>query len=184
MTAMRPVSPILRSLVAATAALGLALLAGCEASDTASSTVSAEGSEAPAAEGAEPLDAPAETPLDYTALSERNAPDKLLAFYAESLHRKQWSAAALAWDSNSGISAEILKSAYDKTEPPTLAIGKGSSEGAAGSLFYEAPVVLDFGTGGETLQGKITLRRVSDVPGASEEQLSWRIRNSTVGPEK
>jgi len=181
---MRPVSPILRSLVAATAAFGLALLSGCGTNDTASSPIGGESSEAATAESSETPEAPAETPLDYTALSERDAPEKLLAFYAESLHRKQWSAAALAWDSNSGISAEILKSAYDKTEPPTLAIGKGSSEGAAGSLFYEAPVVLNFGAGGETLQGKITLRRVNDVPGASEEQLSWRIRNSTIGPER
>ncbi|MCB2059489.1 MAG: hypothetical protein R3E09_10370 [Novosphingobium sp.] len=181
---MRRETPILRSLIAAAASIGFLLLSGCGTHDTASNPVSAESSEAPAAQGSEAADAPAEKPLDYTALSERDAPERLLGFYAEALHRKQWSAAALAWDSGAGISAEMLQSAYDKLESPTLAIGKGSSEGAAGSLFYEAPVVLDFGDGGETLQGTITLRRVNDVPGASEEQLSWRIRNSTIGPER
>ncbi|MCB2074176.1 MAG: hypothetical protein H6917_05370 [Novosphingobium sp.] len=175
-----------RGLIVAALSAGLALLAACGTNETPSEPADAVASTEPAAESTDATDAtaPAETPLDYSALSEREAPDKLLAFYAEALHRRQWSAAALAWDSNAGISAELLQGAYDKAEPPTLAIGKGTDEGAAGSLFYEAPVVLDFGDGGETLRGTITLRRVNDVPGAGEEQLSWRVKSSTIGPDR
>jgi len=56
--------------------------------------------------------------------------------------------------------------------------GPGESDGAAGSIFIEVPVVI-YGrlkTGAELHQsGKVTLRRVNDVPGATREQLLWRI---------
>ena len=54
----------------------------------------------------------------------------------------------------------------------------GQIEGAAGSLFVEAPVVL-YGrlkTGAEFHRsGKVVLRRVNDVPGSTAEQRKWRI---------
>ena len=54
----------------------------------------------------------------------------------------------------------------------------GPIEGAAGSLYVEAPVVL-YGRkaqGGEFHQsGKVVLRRVNNVPGATAAQLRWRI---------
>ena len=78
----------------------------------------------------------------------------------------------------------MLAAAYGRETQPSLAIGKGSAEGAAGSFFYEAPAVLDYGDGSDTVRGTITLRRANDVPGASEEQLSWRIKSSTIGPLK
>ena len=54
----------------------------------------------------------------------------------------------------------------------------GRVEGAAGSLYIEIPVQLygrmkdgtPFGSA-----GTVTLRRVNDVPGSTEEQRSWRI---------
>jgi len=61
--------------------------------------------------------------------------------------------------------------------------GPGRIEGAAGSLFVEVPVVL-YGrlvTGGEYhASGKATLRRVNNVPGATPEQLKWRIEKIEV----
>lgn len=54
----------------------------------------------------------------------------------------------------------------------------GPVEGAAGSLYVAVPVVL-YGrltSGGEHhASGKAVLRRVNDVPGATGEQLKWRI---------
>lgn len=59
----------------------------------------------------------------------------------------------------------------------------GPVEGAAGSLFVEVPVVLygRLNAGGEyRASGKATLRRVNGVPGASAEQLQWRIEKIEV----
>lgn len=59
----------------------------------------------------------------------------------------------------------------------------GTVEGAAGSLFVEVPVVLygRYVTGGEYhASGKAVLRRVNDVPGATAEQLTWRIERIDV----
>ncbi len=56
--------------------------------------------------------------------------------------------------------------------------GPGPVEGAAGSLFVEVPVVLygRYATGAEYhASGKAVLRRVNGVPGATAEQLRWRI---------
>lgn len=56
-------------------------------------------------------------------------------------------------------------------------------EGAAGSLYVDVPVVL-YGrlvSGAEYhASGKATLRRVNDVPGATPEQLEWRIEKIEV----
>lgn len=63
----------------------------------------------------------------------------------------------------------------------------GPVEGAAGSLFVEVPVVLygRYATGGEYhASGKAVLRRVNDVPGATAEQLKWRIERIDVKPSK
>lgn len=61
----------------------------------------------------------------------------------------------------------------------------GPVEGAAGSLYVEVPVVL-YGrlkSGGEYhASGKAVLRRVNDVPGATAEQLAWRIERIEVAP--
>jgi membrane-bound inhibitor of C-type lysozyme len=59
----------------------------------------------------------------------------------------------------------------------------GRVEGAAGSLFVEVPVVLygRYATGAEYhASGKVMLRRVNDVPGATPEQLKWRIEKIEV----
>lgn len=127
--------------------------------------------------------AAAEEALDFAALTERDEPVRLLRFYANALRQGQWRMAALAWDSDAHVTAEVLQKAYQRDVAPELALGKGTSEGAAGSLFYEAPVVLNFGAGSESLRGTITLRRANDVPGASEEELCWRIERSTIGPQ-
>lgn len=56
--------------------------------------------------------------------------------------------------------------------------GPGDIEGAAGSLYVETPVVIygAFRDGRALHQsGKVTLRRVNDVPGSTPEQRRWHI---------
>ena len=63
----------------------------------------------------------------------------------------------------------------------------GRVEGAAGSLFVEIPVtVTGTLTGGEDFRqtGSFTLRRVNDVPGATPEQLQWRIYRTELRPRE
>jgi hypothetical protein len=63
--------------------------------------------------------------------------------------------------------------------------GPGPIEGAAGSLYVEVPVVI-YGAfrDGRPLHksGKITLRRVNDVPGATAEQRRWHIARIELAP--
>ncbi|MFD2134310.1 hypothetical protein ACFSLT_01995 [Novosphingobium resinovorum] len=91
-----------------------------------------------------------------------------------------WNAAAQAWSLDAEMTAQKLQGEFGGSKP-RLAVGKGDMEGAAGSLYYEAPIVVDFGDGRTSKRGTIVLRRVNDVPGASGSQLNWRIeRTSTL----
>ncbi|WP_337189361.1 MliC family protein [Phenylobacterium sp.] len=63
----------------------------------------------------------------------------------------------------------------------------GRPEGAAGSTFVKVPVVLygRYATGPEYhASGHATLRRVNDVPGATADQLRWRIETIEVRPTR
>lgn len=119
--------------------------------------------------------------LDMDALADRQNPERLLHFYVEAVRAGAWKEAAMAWSSDAAVTPEKLQAAYGGHGQTNLVIGKGDTEGAAGTLFYVAPIVVDFAdtTTGEP-RGTITLRRVNDVPGASEQQLDWRIERSTV----
>ena len=59
----------------------------------------------------------------------------------------------------------------------------GRIEGAAGSAYVEVPVQVygRLGSGAPfNRRGTMTLRRVNDVPGATPEQLLWRIHRSAI----
>ena len=63
----------------------------------------------------------------------------------------------------------------------------GRVEGAAGSLYLEIPVTVTgtLTSGGEFRQrGTFTLRRANDVPGATPEQLRWRIYKTDLKPRE
>ena len=124
---------------------------------------------------------PPATKLDTGALQERKDPARVLRYYAQALHARNWDAAAKAWGRNSGITAAILEAAYDRPTPPSFEIGKGQGDAGAGSQFYEAPVVLRFGGEAMAERGTLTLRRVNDVDGATPDQLRWHIERSTIG---
>jgi hypothetical protein len=124
--------------------------------------------------------APAST-LDMAALGERRDPERLLRYYVSAIRVGDWASGAKAWSLDAQMTPDKLEAEFGGRAGPKLAVGKGDMEGAAGSLYYEAPLVVDFGDGRPSKRGTIVLRRVNDVPGASEEQLNWRIeRTSTL----
>ena len=131
-------------------------------------------------DGATSVAAPAASTLDTAALTERRDPERLLRYYVSAVRIGDWNAAAQAWSLDAEMTAQKLQGEFGGSKP-RLAVGKGDMEGAAGSLYYEAPIVVDLGDGRTSKRGTIVLRRVNDVPGASGSQLNWRIeRTSTL----
>jgi hypothetical protein len=148
----------------------LLLAAGCDRQDAAN----AEASPTPT-----PTTTAAPSPgLDLGALIERKNPARVLDFYAAALAAGEWATAARAWGEAFGMTGDKLKAEFGGKGSVTLGISGGLADGAAGSLFYEAPVIVRFGNG-EERKGTITLRRVNDVEGASDEQLRWHIERSS-----
>lgn len=121
--------------------------------------------------------------LDMGALQERRDPERLLRFYTNAVRVGDWSSAAKAWSLDALMTPEKLEAEFGGAAGPKIAVGRGDAGTAAGSLYYEAPVTIDFQDGRESRRGTIVLRRANDVPGASELQLVWRIeRSSLVAP--
>jgi len=165
------------------------VLAGCtkEPSAEPSGAASMEASEAAATDDTPSDDATGASAagvaakLDLDVLNERRDPERLLRFYTNALRVGDWADAARAWSLDAQMTPETLAKEFGGDAGPKIAVGKGDVEGAAGSLYYEAPLVIDFADGRPSRRGTIVLRRVNDVPGASEEQLNWRIeRTSTL----
>lgn len=99
----------------------------------------------------------------------------LLDYWKAAVESGDYAAAALAWHDPSLAGTEDYGQA-------TLRViyGEGQLEGAAGSSYLIVPVTLSAnGPDGESIDrtGMMTAKRVNNVPGASEEQLSWRIRS-------
>lgn len=118
--------------------------------------------------------------LDMGALQERRDPERLLRFYTNALRVGDWNSAAKAWALDALMTPEKLEAEFGGAAGPKVAVGRGDSGAAAGSLYYEVPVTIDFQDGRESRRGTIVLRRANDVPGASELQLVWRIERSSI----
>lgn len=111
--------------------------------------------------------------LDAGALNEHKDPDRLLAYLSEAIDAGKWDAAAKGWQD--GTKGTGVKKLFGNPEMALVTFGKGDEEGAAGSLYYAAPILL-LTHGGQThREGTITLRRVNDVPGASAASLAWHV---------
>jgi hypothetical protein len=121
--------------------------------------------------------------LDLGALQERRDPERLLQFYTNAIRVGDWASAAKAWSLDAMMTPEKLQAEFDGDAGPKLALGRGDWANAAGSLFYETPVTVDFPDGRESRRGTIVLRRANDVPGASPQQLVWRIERSSIVPQ-
>ena len=108
---------------------------------------------------------------------ERN-PQALLDYWRGAVEAREPEAARRAWGGL--VRGGGMAPRWTVLNDVTVRFAKGQEEGAAGSLFYRLPVEVS-GTNAdgaaETLSGTMTLRRANDVPGASAEQLSWRIES-------
>jgi hypothetical protein len=112
-------------------------------------------------------------PLDAAALREHKDPDRLLAYLSEAIDAGKWGAAAKAWQD--GTDGAGVKKLFGSPAAALVTFGKGEEEGAAGSLYYAAPILLLTHGGQARREGTITLRRVNDVPGASAASLAWHV---------
>ena len=75
-------------------------------------------------------------------------------------------------------SKAALNAEFDGLSDITVSVPGGQMEGAAGSSYYtsEAQITATDSAGSPIrMDGTLVLRRVNDVPGASEEQLHWHI---------
>ena len=110
-------------------------------------------------------------------------PAKVLIAWAKAMSLKQWDSAYLYWEAKglgTGLTPMQFKAKWGQLGNPEFEIHPGKYEGAAGSSYYTAPVVLIDGQRRE--RGEVVLRRVNDVPGASPEQLRWHIESMTIEP--
>ena len=110
-------------------------------------------------------------------------PAKVVIAWAKAMSLKEWGSAYLYWGDHggrSGLTPAQFAAKWGKLANPEFELHPGSTEGAAGSLYYTAPIVLIDGQ--RHVPGEIVLRRVNDVDGASAEQLRWHIESLTSEP--
>lgn len=125
---------------------------------------------------------PTPTPIALTTLDPERLESRdcktVLSFYADALHAGLYKEAARVWGKDWAVSTATLERRYSAEQPVSLELGEISVEGGAGSLYCEVAAVLKT-NGNQARTGKIALRRVNDVPGATAEQLRWHITDST-----
>ena len=184
---LRAFAPILA--LATTLSFAAASCGKVEPEPAGEATAIAIASPAPPAPAAEATaqavaSEPARAALDP---AERD-PKVVLAGWAAALERRDWAEARRYWGDHgarSGQSAQDFAAAWDKYRSVDIEVQDGTQEGAAGSLYYQAPVSLKAirQDGAAVAQaGEVVLRRVNDVPGATAEQLRWHIESTTLRP--
>jgi hypothetical protein len=126
------------------------------------------------ASGAVLAPAPPSTSLD---------PATVVIAWAKAMSHKEWGSAYLYWGDHgarSGLTPAQFAAKWGKLANPEFELHPGTTEGAAGSSYYTAPIVLIDGQ--RQVHSAIVLRRVNDVDGASAEQLRWHIESLTIEP--
>jgi hypothetical protein len=124
-----------------------------------------------------------QAPVDPKGLQ---AAKQLVETYADLLVKGRFGAAHDYWAGDSLSDAQFADKwrAYGRFKGAAVD-DPGLPEGAAGSIYVDVPLQL-FGTtrtGHDfSLSGKLTLRRVNDVPGSTEEQRRWHIHSSELAP--
>jgi hypothetical protein len=122
------------------------------------------------------------------AVIETPEAEAALQRWAYALEARDWETARQVWAENgeaSGLSAEEYAEAHEKYQTVSITIEDGRAEDNAGKLYFEGQVTME----GELqngdaymMQGPVVLSRVADLPGASTEELSWRIEMSDLRP--
>ena len=153
------------------------------ASSAAEAAAMASAETMPSGKPAVPTPTAAPLPATPDAPSESRDPAMVVVAWAKAMSLKQWGSAYLYWGDHgarSGMTAAQFAAKWGKLANPEFELHKGTSEGAAGSLFYTAPIVLIDGK--RHSRGEIVLRRVNDVDGATPEQLRWHIDTLSIEP--
>ena len=124
---------------------------------------------------------------ELPGLTDRD-PTHAVAYWRAAMEGRDWSGARSVFGdfgAQSGLSAQAFAAAWDQYRTLDVTVGTGEQEGGAGSSYYEVPVTITGLTkAGQPyrLAGRLTLRRVNDVDGATPEQLRWHIERSTLQP--
>lgn len=143
-----------------------------------------------------PAPAPSATPVPVPAASgtataapalepvstSRN-PGQVVVAWAKAMSLKQWGTAYRYWGdegARSGLSLYQFSQRWSRLSNPEFELHPGTTEGAAGSSYYTAPIVLIDGK--RHTRGTIVLRRVNDIDGATPEQLRWHIESLSIQP--
>lgn len=124
------------------------------------------------------------TPLDESPFKPESAQGAgtVVETYFGLLHEGRFEEAYRLWGNGgeaSDMTLDQFKASFAAYQNIQANVGKpGDIEGAAGSLYIEVPAQV-YGrlkTGPQyNLLGKVTLRRVNDVPGSTAEQRKWHI---------
>ena len=123
-----------------------------------------------------------------TASPDAEAAVAVVRQFGDLLEQRQFAEARALYGNDgeaSGVSADEFADRFENFETIDSAVAyAGRVEGAAGSLYTDVQLTL---TGnldsGEPYSrtGLVTLRRVNNVPGATEEQLRWHIVKVRLG---
>jgi hypothetical protein len=111
------------------------------------------------------------------------SPDVVLRAWGDAIEARDWLMVRRFWGdqgARSGLSEADFAAQWTSLHYPKVSLAKGTSEGAAGSIFYTAPVTITDGP--RVITGEVVLRRVNDVDGASPEQLRWHIESTSLKP--
>ena len=131
------------------------------------------------------------TPVEEGPIDPKSAQGagQVLQRFGGLLEQRKFAEARKLWSDDgkaSGLSEAEFIATYDKYPEIHSEVGApGQMEGAAGSSYVEIPFRLygKLKTGGAfNLVGPVTLRRVNDVPGSTEEQRRWHIYQSGLKP--
>jgi hypothetical protein len=107
--------------------------------------------------------------------------------YYDAINNGEYERAYNYWNRNGSASDQTLeqfRQGFAETEHVDVQTGQpGREDAAAGSLFIEIPVTITATTTDQRIQrysGTYSLRRVNDVPGATEDQLTWHIYTADI----
>ena len=140
-----------------------------------------------------PIPPPATGPNGRTPLPEPSGPidpksaeaaGQVVQHYGALIEQRRFPEARALWgDPKTAVQFESRLKGYSEVH---LEIGNpGDMEGAAGSIYITVPVIL-YGDSKPSepfrCSGEVTLRRVNDVPGSSEEQRRWHISSIDCQP--
>jgi hypothetical protein len=115
------------------------------------------------------------------AYTKTDTPDELLTSYYNAISRKEYDRAYSYWREGSDQRAKDAKEfsyGFLASQKITAQFGNATTNGAAGTIYAEVPAIIFETTADgkdKAFCGKYVLNRSNDVPGATKEQLSWRI---------